>query len=321
MPIVNLFSRRKRQREMAGKTDVYHYDDLPGPLRVQITNLWKWATGPVQLKDARLGMAFRNDHSWALWESIEAAICHEKGLHGLARGDTPFDRCASYFLACSEIDDLLDLLELSFVQVGGLSDLNDYQRRERHIRTPADLAIEELNFRMREAGVGYQFESGEIIRVDSEYIHSEVVKRALTLLGESGFEGPQKEFLQAHELYRQGPNTAEDAITNALKAFESTLKVVCDRERWKYPENATAAPLIKIVFDNGLLPAYLNSSLGSLQSLMTGLPTVRNKSGGHGRGSSARTVPGYLVAYALHLAATNIVFVVEAHRAHQKKTR
>jgi Domain of unknown function (DUF7014) len=42
---------------------------------------------------------------------------------------------------------------------------------------------------------------------------------------------------------------------------------------------------------------------------------VRNKNSGHGQGRSPKQVPGHLARYALHLAATNIVFLVEAHEA------
>ena len=63
---------------------------------------------------------------------------------------------------------------------------------------PAGDAIDELNERLRRAGVGYQFEDGRIFRVDSEWIHSEVVRPALRYLHQKGFEGPREEFLKAH---------------------------------------------------------------------------------------------------------------------------
>jgi hypothetical protein len=45
-----------------------------------------------------------------------------------------------------------------------------------------------------------------------------------------------------------------------------------------------------------------------------GLPTVRNKNAGHGQGPTPVSVPDYLVAYALHMAAANIVLLIQAHR-------
>ena len=48
--------------------------------------------------------------------------------------------------------------------------------------------------------------------------------------------------------------------------------------------------------------------------LKSGLPKVRNEAGGHGQGSKLKRIPEYIAAYALHLAATNIVMLVEAFR-------
>jgi len=63
-------------------------------------------------------------------------------------------------------------------------------------------AVEELNERFREHGVGYQFEELKIVRVDSQVLHAEVVKPALHLLSESAFSGANADFLKAHEHYR-----------------------------------------------------------------------------------------------------------------------
>jgi hypothetical protein len=43
-------------------------------------------------------------------------------------------------------------------------------------------AIEELNNRFKEHGVGYQYASGEIIKFDSTFVHSEIVMPTLILL-------------------------------------------------------------------------------------------------------------------------------------------
>jgi hypothetical protein len=50
-------------------------------------------------------------------------------------------------------------------------------------------------------------------------------------------------------------------------------------------------------------------------TLLTGLATIRNKDAGHGAGTQVREVPECLASYPLHLAATNIVFIVSAHTA------
>ena len=123
--------------------------------------------------------------------------------------------------------------------------------------------------------------------------------------------------MQAHEHYRKGNN--KDAIVNAQNAFESTMKAICDQRGWDYgTERATASKIIDVLFKNNLIPSEMQSHFTALRStLESGLPTVRNQpgQGGHGQGSDVVEVPDYLAAYCLHLAATNIVLLIEAHNA------
>lgn len=313
MSILDSYSRRKRQRANSGKADVYRYDEIAAPLRIQIIDLWRWATGPVTT-DYGLGTGLhRNDHSWDLWQEIYEALRHEKGVLRLAPGDDPFARCAYFFLSPQTgIDDLLDVLELVFRCIANRGDLQYWVRQEREISMTATEAIHELNFRLREAGVGYQFESGGIIRVSSQYTHAEVVRPALTLLPDPRFKGPHEEFLHAHDRYRAARsadvNTLEDSIAWALKAYESTMKVIYGLMGWPHSPNATAAPLVQVLVDNGLVPMYLKSSLESLA-------TLSNRASRHGQGAQVRNTPDYFAAYALHQAAANIVMLIEAFKA------
>lgn len=73
--------------------------------------------------------------------------------------------------------------------------------------------------------------------------------------------------------------------------------------------------MIKVVRKNGLLPDYLDGSFGQLiATLQSGLPKVRNEEGGHGQGATPKETPSYIAAYALHLAATKILLLVEAFK-------
>ena len=69
-------------------------------------------------------------------------------------------------------------------------------------------------------------------------------------------------------------------------ALESTLKVICHRRAWQFDaEKDTASSLIDIVFKEGLIPDYLQSQFGALRSVLeSGVPTIRNRAGGHGAG-------------------------------------
>jgi hypothetical protein len=73
--------------------------------------------------------------------------------------------------------------------------------------------------------------------------------------------------------------------------------------------------LIQVCFDNGLIPAFWQSHFAALRSLLEGgVPTARNRLGGHGQGSAVVEVPAHIVAYVLHMTAASIVFLVETER-------
>ncbi len=52
-----------------------------------------------------------------------------------------------------------------------------------------------------------------------------------------------------------------------LKAFESTMKAICDKHKWQYQANAKAKTLIQISFDKDLVPSFSQTQLTSLRSM------------------------------------------------------
>jgi hypothetical protein len=152
-----------------------------------------------------------------------------------------------------------------------------------------------------------------MVRVDSQIIHTEVVKPALQFLSSKDFKGANQEFLSAHEHYRN--RKFKECLNDCLKAFESTMKSICTKRRWTHQPNDTAKPLLDIIFQRALIPAFMQSHFTGLRAtLEAGVPTVRNKLAGHGQGTSPVEVPGFVAAYALHLTATNILFLVQAEK-------
>lgn len=223
------------------------------------------------------------------------------------------EELANFFLREENVERALDAVELSFRVIENLTRRWDYLRRQ-DADEIADAAIEELNGRFKEHGVGYQFSDGEVIRVDSELVHSEVVKPALRLLNNKQYAGVQQEFLKAHEHYRHG--NAKEALNECLKALESLMKAICDKRGWTYSGNATAKNLIQACFDNGLIPSFWQQNFASLRSLLeSSVPSGRNKLGGHGQGATTTIVPDHLVAYMLHMTASTVVFLGEAEAA------
>jgi len=94
------------------------------------------------------------------------------------------------------------------------------------------------------------------------------------------------------------------------------MKAICTSRKWKVPANATAKPLMDIIFGQGLVPKELESQFAALRSAMeSGLPTLSNRTSRHGQGADPVSIPPHFAAYALHLCASNIVFLVQAHKS------
>ena len=296
MPVHDLFSYRKRVAE-GNIPDVYTYDDVPHGLRVQTVHI---------LRDA---IGLEEHHRWK-W--IHDAVAREHQLLELNNRYGSRDQCETYLLETPSWETALDFIEISFRFLERLARSSDYLRSDRI--GEARTAVQELNERFRRTGVGYQFEAGQIFRVDSELIHSEVVRPTLRFLHQRGFEGPREEFLRAHACYRAGDT--KEAVTNANNAFESALKAICDQRGWKYDSGVTGPRLVKLVRANGLLPDYLDNPFEQLVGVLkSGLSGVRNNVASHGQGSTPRETPEYVAAFALHLAAAKVLFLVEAHQA------
>ena len=201
----------------------------------------------------------------------------------------------------------MDAIELSFRVING--------RFRRQNAPSADQAIRTLNHRFRQHRLGYAFEDGLIARIDSEYLHDQSVKPALRLLNQSFLAGAQAEFLKAHEHYRIG--NMKEALSECRRAFESTMKAICDKRDWDCDKNrATAQPLIRACFENGLIPAFWESEFSHLKQLLeTSVPTGVNKLAAHGVGSTPTEVPPHIVSYILHMTASSVVFLADADAA------
>lgn len=326
MPIFDLFSKRKKHIENINEPEVYQYDELPSFFRRQVVYLWHAAIGVYKL-DWKISLPPGNRElhtipkaNYDLWKEIHNILATEIEKFEPSSEDPqhPYLKCEKFFLAeDTPIDHLLDLIELTFLAIDKIvrAELEKpSNHRELKISQSPDDAINNLNHRFRKHGIGYQFEGGQIIRVDSKFIHAEVVVPALGLLSDSNFAGPEQEFCSAHEHYRR--QEYKDAIVDALNSFESTIKSICDVRGWSYSKTATAKDLINVILTNQLIPQYLeNHFFGLRQVLEAGVPTVRNKTSGHGQGAIPTNVPEYLASYVLHLTASNIVMLVEAHKA------
>lgn len=300
MAIFDLFS--KRQKKLKGQMpDVYQYDNFDDKLKVQIIHIIQDVIGTEgSYKDE-----VNNAYKW-----IHEILCKEYGVFSLIKNTrSNMEAVFNYFLTNNDYEECLDIIELCFKIINTYVRENWWRFNGLGSKQDPDSAIQELNYRFRESGVGYQFESNEIIRIDSKIIHSEVVKPVLALLGSAKeYSGANDEFLKAHEHYRHGRH--KECLVECLKAFESLMKGICQKNSWSYDKNGTSKALINVCFEKGLVPSYLQSQFASLRSLLeSGTPTIRNKEGGHGQGAAVTKVPEHLASYVLHLTATNMLFL------------
>lgn len=296
-----LYSRRIKNAN--GEPEVFVYDTFPQAFRNQAF---------FALSDVL--DHFKQEGVYEIWDRLQDDFSRELGVKTLCRYNYSSRNKVEYFVGEASDEDFLDFLEYAFHFVFNL--INDhismYVSDKKAIIKDS---IAELNYRLKQHNLGYEFVNGKIIRKDNEFIHQTIVKPALKLLISKGFTGAEQEYLDAFEHYRKGEN--KDAILDALKAFESTMKTICNKMGYSYdPAKSTAKDLIAILEAHSFYPSYMNNHITTLRTSMeSGLPTLRNKNAGHGQGASVVNVSDEFVEYALNLAATNIVLLVKIYDA------
>ena len=313
MVLLDLFS--KRQQRLGGELpDVYTYDAIPQPLRVQIVQImWDIIGSRDEYVQGRQGYGYRG--IFEAYRSIVQALRRELGVFRLPGADGGaenfYNEISAFLVGVQEVEYFLDAVEL-ICRVVEENSNNFYYRGDQRQREKAKAAIEELNLRFKEHGVGYQYDD-EIIRVDSALLHAEAVKPALALLRDAKFKGAEEEFLSAFSHYRKG--NYKEALNDALKSLESTMKTICDKRRWGYAKNDTASKLLAVCFDNGLVPPFWVSHFSALRAtLEAGVPTGRNKLSGHGQGQAPQIVPDFVASYVLHMTASAILFLLQSEK-------
>ena len=299
MGIVDIFS--KRQRRMRGElSDVYQYEDLPIVFRRQSVLIFDDVFTPKNESPYHQ----KNLRS-RYFKTIHNLLARELGLFQLTEGENdPWKGVVSFFLNTTSVEDALSVIEISLFSAEAL------QQQERFLsfKMTVNDAVKELNTRFMEHRIGYQFESNEIVRIESKFLHQEAVKPALQLLQAKRYAGANGEFRKAHEHYRH--QRYSEAINECLKALESTLKVICQKREWPFSDKDPAKTLLTVIFKKGLVPGYLESKFTGLRTVLeSGVPTIRNRESGHGAGEEPRHIPQHLAAYVIHLTASAIVFI------------
>ncbi len=303
--IFETFARRKRQQNRNGEPEVYTYDQAPGQMRYQIREALSEGIGNYY---GGHGYHQLPPNANSIWEQIDR-ICRKElpSYLSFAQEGNLCSRFLKYVLQVEDIDDFLSAVKIGCAGLSIVRDEYDGTARRGAKQKGVD-AITEINGRFEQHSVGYQFENGQIIRVDSKLTHSEIIKPALVLLTAPLFTKANEDFMTAHRHYRA--NEFKDCVTAANRAFESMLKAICETERWEYGKGDGAAELVTKVRSNGLFTHDFDRSFDSYVAILkAGLPGVRNKAGGHGEGLAAAAVTTGIARFAINMTATNLVLL------------
>lgn len=287
--INNLYSDRNKPKNV---DEVIIFDELPRKLRVQFNFI---------LND----ILYDDDYNY---ERVHEMLCRKYGelslssKHRLGR----FDKLALEEALTKDdynFNLIFDMLELAIkyridqMYYDEIDFINDVQKS--------------VNTCFKESSMGYEMVNGQIIRKDSEITFTKIIEPIITLTYNELFENVNIDFVNAIKEYQTGDN--KDCIVKLLRAFESTLKIICDENGWEYNETDRCSKLINICFDNDLVPKEMKSEFTSLNSLLqSGIPPIRNNFAGHGEGSEERVVEDYLARFAINVTGSCILFVIEA---------
>lgn len=301
-----------RLKRESGKLDIFKYDKIPQEMRTQAFLIVKDFWNNIDQ------FSSRDSYDSRFWKKTKHLLSIELGNRELAEETSisPQYVLKKFLYDCSDLN-ALNVIEAMFHVT--YNSPNEYFIRQINWEGSINAIVNELNHRFRQNALGYEFVNGIIIRKDNQYLHSETVKRTLILLHDEQFAGAEHEFFDAcqHRL----SNRNEECIDCSLKALESVIKTICDLSGFEYNKNCDGATkLIGHLRNNNFFSdnAEINSKLASMME--QGLPPLRNKIGGHGDGKDHIPINDAIADYALHLAATNIVFLVDLFKQKNKAT-
>lgn len=159
---------------------MYQCQVIPEELRVQVFYIWQDVWGEMRKisYDRFSGSALAIEaYRW-----IDATLRREYGVLVLGQRNNLYEKVRNFLFRTEETDKVIDIIEVSFRYIDQV--VRDKRDAKFAPNISPDDAIDELNYQFRDHGVGYQYESSLMTRVDSQFIHSEVVKPALSFLSD-----------------------------------------------------------------------------------------------------------------------------------------
>lgn len=266
----------------------------------------------------RVIMLLRDELQGSFSDFLEQLQRHVAYLHGTPRllpavaASNLAEDLLNFMLACKD-EHFLDVIELVFKSnLPGIT----YPHNDLIPAINEFLSVDNLPYYL----TGYSVETYEtsffgtpttgsrisefprMIRKENDVLHQGAIEPALHFLSEATFKHANAEFLKALEDHRKGD--FQDCLTKCGSAFESTMKVLCDKNKIPYKQTDTASTLIRSLLAKGNLENYWE------QSFML-IATLRNRlSSSHGAGLQPKIVPKHVATYAVNATASAIVLLV-----------
>lgn len=297
--------RRRSQREPEDAADI----QLSRELRIQIVHILREALG-----EAYEPYVGENP----VWAFAYHQMLKELGRYKLSdrvRDDDPDRQCIAFIEDASDIEaaDLVDMLFIGLTAYyESKYDAWSLLRENWRAGTRATDAIDELNDRLRAADVPLRFTGDKLVRVDSDYLHRDVTAPAFGLLREDEFRGAETEFRAAHDHFRHG--SWDSAVSEANQAVESVMKQLLDLQQTPYDSGDASTVLARRLVDSRMFAHADEEYRNKLHAALANkLPPVRNALD-HGAGVDPREADEAIASFALHLAASDIVFLISTWR-------
>ena len=259
----------------------------------------------------------------AFWQEMHKVLQYMHGrpvLNQKGHFAAPED-AISFLHGCSN-EQFLDFIEKIFVVLDALpqrsdfwgprvnesevvSAINEFFRQDNLPFTLLDSVYEEVK--------GHSYGPNAIVRKlvshpqvicrESEVLHDNAISTTLALLPAPYFSAASREFHEALQDYRNGDYG--DCVVKCGSAFESVMKVICDRKGWEYRQEDTASKLLDTILPRTSLETFFS------QPIML-VATIRNRlSSAHGAGNQPRTVSKQVAQYVINATASAILLLVE----------
>ncbi|MEK4649652.1 hypothetical protein MKY22_17225 [Exiguobacterium sp. FSL W8-0210] len=316
------------ERNFPTAHDVLKYDEISEKVRVQIFHQMNTLLNDLESK---AGYPDRDTVFYNAMRNIKqrrGVLSYHNLLPKTTLERITIDNEFSYLYSYLS-DDELEFYTLliyadatDYLLILDLIELISYWVNELYVDQSSKIVDQMINELIRTNGIGYELINNNIIHKGNEVVHKGVVRPALYLLSEPIYDGANSEMLQAFDKFKE--NDFKGSIHNASNAFESTMKIIIEKNNWQLVnpnprqsvptlEKATASVLIHTISKNSDLEGFESLAFKSLKDTLQVLSNLRNSHTGHGQGSKIKETHIRHCEFALHTAAANILFLIRTY--------